>query len=298
MEDNLEELQNSDDETSTTGKESSKDKKARKKEEKRLKKELKKDNKKADRNNEAFDDDNEKAGGKLAAVLAVLGLVIIWLMIFAMLIKWDIGGFGSNVLTPILKDVPYVNKILPDSDSGDKKETTVNPDYPYKTVEEAIEQIKKLEVELQDAKEAGETESSTVEDLQAEVTRLQEFEKNQVEFQNLKTEFYEEVVFGENAPDISEYQKYYESIDPTNAELLYKQVVAQEAYDQEVQDYATTYSAMKPKQAAAILEELTDNLELVAQILEVMDKESRGDVLGAMNPEFAAKLTKIMAPEE
>ena len=27
--------------------------------------------------------------------------------------KMDVGGFGSNVLTPILKDVPVINKILP-----------------------------------------------------------------------------------------------------------------------------------------------------------------------------------------
>lgn len=293
----MEEVEETEGVTAKMGKESPAEKKARKKEEKRLKKELKKGKKKADKNSEESEDD-EKEGGKLVAALAVLGLVFVWLVIFAILIKSDVGGFGSGVLTPILKDVPYVNKVLPGVDLDTEEESKINPDYPYKTVEEAIEQIKKLEVELQEAKAAGEEESSQVEDLQAEITRLQEFEKNQVEFQNLKTEFYDEVVFGDNAPDISEYQKYYESIDPTNAELLYKQVVAKQAYSQEVQDYATTYSAMKPKQAAAILEELTDNLNLVAQILEVMDKESRGDILGAMDPKFAAKLTKIMAPEE
>ena len=32
-----------------------------------------------------------------------------------MLIKLDVGGFGSGVLAPVIKDVPYLNKILPDS---------------------------------------------------------------------------------------------------------------------------------------------------------------------------------------
>ena len=33
--------------------------------------------------------------------------------IIGILIKTDVGGFGSTVLYPLLKDVPYVNKILP-----------------------------------------------------------------------------------------------------------------------------------------------------------------------------------------
>lgn len=279
MEDNFEEFEQSTEKS--------------KKEEKKLKRQ----EKKADKINEGSDSLEENEGNRFAVVMGVLGLVITWIVILVLLVKADIGGFGSGVLTPILEDVPYINKILPDTGSKTKKKT-VNPDYPYKTVEEAIEQIKKLEVELQDEKEKSKTGDSNIKDLQTEIDRLKEFEKKQVEFQKLKTEFYEEVVFGENAPDIKEYQKYYESIDPANAELLYKEVVKQEAYNKKVQDYATTYSAMKPKQAAAILEKLTDNLKLAAQILEVMDKESRGDILGAMDPDIAVKLTKIMAPEE
>ncbi|RDU22432.1 MotE family protein [Anaerosacchariphilus polymeriproducens] len=290
MEDNFEELE---EKTEKSKKELKKEQKDKKKEEKKLKKQKKN----ADKIIEDSDSLEEKEGSRFAVVLAVAGLVITWLIILVLLVKADIGGFGSGVLSPILEDVPYINKILPESSSkSDKKK--VNPDYPYKTVEEAIEQIKKLQVELQDEKEKSETGDSNIQDLQTEIERLKEFEKKQVEFQKLKTEFYEEVVFGENAPAMKEYQKYYESIDPTNAELLYKEVVKQEAYNQKVQDYATTYSAMKPKQAAAILEKLTDDLKLAAQILEVMDKESRGDILGAMDPDFAVKLTKIMAPEE
>lgn len=38
-----------------------------------------------------------------------------WLIIMALLVKLDVGGFGSTVLAPILKDVPYINRILPDT---------------------------------------------------------------------------------------------------------------------------------------------------------------------------------------
>ena len=66
---------------------------------------------------------------------------------------------------------------------------------------------------------------------------------------------------------------------------------------QEIQDYAAAYSAMKPKQAAAIFEQMTNNLDLAARILKVMSAEDRGKILGAMNSEVAAKITKIMDPE-
>ena len=56
--------------------------------------------------------EDEESGG-FSVVLVTILIVIIWLAILALLIKLDVGGFGSEVLTPVLKDVPVVNKILP-----------------------------------------------------------------------------------------------------------------------------------------------------------------------------------------
>lgn len=42
---------------------------------------------------------------------------------------------------------------------------------------------------------------------------------------------------------------------------------------------------------------MTNNLDLAARILKVMSAEDRGKILGAMNSEVAAKITKIMDPE-
>ena len=50
-------------------------------------------------------------------------------------------------------------------------------------------------------------------------------------------------------------------------------------------------------EAAAIFEEMTDNLALAAKILKVMEPDERGKILGVMDAEVAAKLTKIMNPE-
>ena len=54
-------------------------------------------------------------------------------------------------------------------------------------------------------------------------------------------------------------------------------------------DYVKAYSQMKPKQAAAIFDTMTDNLELVAKILSAMKADARGDILGNMKTDTAAK---------
>ena len=81
------------------------------------------------------------------------------------------------------------------------------------------------------------------------------------------------------------------------AEYLYKQVVEQVEVSKEIQDYAQTYSEMKPKEAAAIFESMTDDLDLAAKILYQMSAEDRGKILGVMDPEVAARLTRIMDPD-
>ena len=62
--------------------------------------------------------------------------------------------------------------------------------------------------------------------------------------------------------------------------------------------YIKTYSSMKPKEAAAIFDTMTDNLKLVAQILDGMDADSRAAILGKMTSDTAAKVTEIMKPSE
>ncbi len=150
---------------------------------------------------------------------------------------------------------------------------------------------------MEDAQASSSVDSEALAELRAENERLQTFEDAQVEFERIKTEFYEEVVYAEKGPGAEEYQKYYQTIDPTMAEYLYKQVVQQQEADKEIQDYAQTYAEMKPAQAAGIFEEMTDELDLAAKILKQMSAEDRGKILGAMDAETAARLTRIMDPD-
>jgi len=249
----------------------------------------------AGREAELLDEDEEGGNGSVFAVTFVI--VLIWVAILCLIIKLDFGGFGSSVLTPILKDVPVVNKILPGNTDVVVEEAEMESYGGYDNLRDAVDYIKELELELERAQSAGTASSEEVDKLKAEVERLKTFEDSQVEFQRIKTEFYEEVVYAQNGPGIEEYRKYFEEMDPATAEYLYKQVVQEIEESDDIKDFAKAYSAMKPKAAAAIFEEMTDNLELAARILGVMEAEDRGKILGAMDPEIASKLTKIMDPE-
>lgn len=268
------------------------DKKA---EEKQRKKEEAKQ-KKAQHAAESDELEEESGGSKVAVFFVSLLIIVVWFAIIALLIKWDVGGFGSGVLAPILKDVPYVNKILPDD--AVEQVSTEDSAYAYDTMADAVERIKELEKELADAQNASSANADYISQLEAQSQELQQYKENEAEFEKEKQSFYEDVVFSDVAPDIEEYKKYYESIDPANAEVLYKQVVAQTAEDEQLDDYIKTYSAMKPKEAAAIFDTMTDNLKLVAQILDGMDADSRAAILGKMTSDTAAKVTEIMKPSE
>ena len=271
--------------------ESKEEAKARKAEEKAKKKEekaKKKAEKKAAKQENEMEEESETGGGKLVVALATIVIIAIWLGILALLVRLDVGGFGSTVLYPILKDVKYVNRILPEVKPEEGEDA--DSDYPYKTMDEAVARIQQLEKSLAKARKKNSNDSATIEDLQAQ--------QNEAAFEEEKQAFYEEVVFADEAPDISEYQKYYEMIDPDNAEILYKEVIEQQQYDDNLDEYVATYSSMKPAAAAALFDTMTDNLKLVARILDNMGSEDRANILAAMNPETAAKLTEMLEPEQ
>ena len=234
-------------------------------------------------------------GNGLVTFGATILIVALWIAVVCVIVKLDIGGFGSSVLAPILKDVPVVNMILPDSG---QTETTDPGSYGgYSSLQDAVAYIRQLELELEQVRTASNNKDAELEKLMAENQRLSEFEQRTVEFQRIRQEFYEEVVYAEKGPGAEEYRKWYEEMDPATAEVLYKQVVKQLEASKEAQEYAAAYAAMKPKEAAEIFNNMTNELNLVAKILNAMSVESRGAVLAAMDTEVAAKLTKIMDPD-
>ena len=242
--------------------------------------------------NPILDDMEDSFGSKITMVFVSILIVLVWLGIIVLLIKYDAGGFGSTILRPLIKDVPYLNMILPEDD--DFIEDT---EYQYETIDDAVERIKELEMLLDAALAVGSTDAETIVSLKEQIAELEVYKAEQVEFEKIKEKFYAEVVFSDQAPSLEEYKTFYESIDPENAEVLYKQIVEQLQHDAMVEDYVKTYSSMKAKEAAAIFDTMTDNLQLVADILQAMSSQARADIMSKMEPANAAKLTAMMQPD-
>ncbi|MBD5457232.1 MAG: hypothetical protein HDR27_01510 [Lachnospiraceae bacterium] len=267
-----------------------------KEEKKRLKSEQKAQKKEAKKKAREISDQEEELDGEpggLPVFLVTALIVAVWIAILCVLIKLDVGGVGTNILKPLLKDVPMVNKILPNENRRDEEEDEYSA---YDDVKDAVDQIKQLEQELQMAQEQNLAYANEISELKEENSRLQNFENDQLEFERLKNEFYEEVVYGENSLGAEEYQKYYEAMDPATAEYLYQMTIQETATSKELEDYVATYSSMKAKEAAAVFDTMTSDLDLVAKILGAMSAEDRAKILEQMNEDNAARLTKMMDP--
>ncbi len=239
-------------------------------------------------------EEREKDGSSKGLGIVIIFLIVVtWLSIMALLIKCDVGGFGSEVLRPVFKDVPIIKEILP---PASQEEIIKESDYPYTNLQDALNRIGVLEatVSSKEAEIVLLTDENT--ELTAEVSRLSIYEAEQTEFETKKNEFYNEIVYGESAPDTDIYIEWYNELDPEYAEQVYREIVESQMADQQIIDLATAYESMDAKDAAEILETMSTDLDTVALILNNMSDEAQGKILAEMEPEFAASVTKKLLP--
>ncbi len=231
--------------------------------------------------------------GKGTAILICSLIVITWLSVMALLIKCDVGGFGSEVLRPVFKDVPVIKYILPPPSD---EEVAIESDYPYDTLEEALAQIAIMDKSIgsKDAEIAALNDRVT--ELQAEVARLTVYEEEKMEFDDEKNKFYEEIVYGDSAPDTDIYIEWYDSIDAEHAEKIYREIIESNQADEEILELAAAYESMEPAAAAKILQNMSNDMDTVALIMNNMSSKAQGDVLAAMDSDFAAAVTKKLLP--
>lgn len=240
--------------------------------------------------------ETESKGSRFVTALIAIVIIIIWLAVFAFLIKLDVGGIGSNVLYPVLKDVPVINKILPEAS---EEQQASEGDYDYTTLKSANARIRELESQL--ASETGTTSANSdyIKELEAKVQELQKYKDSQDAFAKRVKDFDEKVVFTDNAPEISEYRQYYEGIEPENAEDIYRQVLEAERYSEKAEELANYYSKMEPAAAAKTLSEMPEDLDLVCDIIQNMGEKNAAAILQEMDSTYAAQITKkISAVDE
>ncbi|MCR5768148.1 MAG: hypothetical protein K6G45_06640 [Lachnospiraceae bacterium] len=251
--------------------------------------------KKKDKNMDAAPENGEKSGGfgsALGTTLIIILIVVVWLAIFALLIKMDVGGVGT-ALTPLIKDVPGLKMILPGY-QGEDEYAHFFDDYPYKSIEEAVEYIKDLEKEMDRLEDTNGEYAKKILELQAEIDRLKKFEDEYEDFLRRVKEFDVNVVYNSQAPSIEEYRKYYEEINPETAEEIYRQVIEQLQYDDMIKQKADLLKNMKPGNAAKVLEEMTADLEYTCKILLCMKTTEATEIMNKMDQLFVARLLQTM----
>lgn len=235
--------------------------------------------------------ENKKSSHKLITILVILGILLIWIVLFVILIRSDVGGIGTS-LRPALKEVPVINWILPPVTD---EQIAWEEDYPYKDIKETVEIIKQLELEKDTLISERDANAAQIAELTAEVERLKVFEQQQAAFEERVKAFDKNVVFNDKAPSLEEYKAYYEAINPTTAEEIYRLVLEQLQYDETIIEKSKIVKAMKPSQAAAVLQEMTADMEWVAKVLLSMKPNESSAILDKMDGLYAAKIFKKMA---
>lgn len=240
-----------------------------------------------------LDQGEEKKKGKLGTILLVISVIFIWLAIFGLLIKLDVGGIGSNLLRPLIKDIPVLNWLLP---SVTDEQLIYEENYPYKNIKEAVEVIKSLEkqIELLQEQQNSVNFADTIAEMQAEIDRLKIFEQTQQEFEARVKEFDQNVVFNSQAPSLEEYKQYYEAMNPDTAAEIYRQIVEQQQYDEAILEKAELLRKMKPANAAAVVETMNADTEWICKVLLSMKAEECAAILDKMQALNVARILKKM----
>ncbi len=237
--------------------------------------------------------DKKESGGKGVGLLIAILIIVTWLSVMALLVKCDVGGFGSKVLRPVFKDIPIIRGILPEASD---EEVAIESDYPYKNLDSALERIKVLDADIGSKTAEIASLNDKVAELEAEVSRLKIFEDEQINFENKKNQFYNEIVYGEMAPDADTYIEWYNTLDAEYAEKIYREILEAKQVDKEILDLAASYESMDSKKAAKILESMKNDLDTVALIMNNIGAEAQGKILAEMEPDYAALVTKKMLP--
>ena len=232
--------------------------------------------------------DKSKNSGKnkgSAAIWVVLGIVALLAGGIAVTWIYNPMGLRDTLTENVVRQIPIVNNLLsaPDPLEG----------YEAMSQEELIDEINYLQniIDERDAQIAG--MNNRIELYLQDIARLQEFEDQHVRFREDKAVF--DQMIAENDPQA--FVRFYESISPENAADLYPEASATARYDAEMKKYIRDFQAIDEKRAAAILEELVlTDMNLVVLILDNLNSEQSGAILGEMEPENASAVSRIRAP--
>ncbi len=222
--------------------------------------------KKKNNQNDLENKNKDSFGTKLATLIIIMIITLIWFAIVALLIRTDVGGLGTR-LRPYLEEVPVVRLVLPPLTD---EEIAYRERYPYKNMKEAIERINYLEELVDKYSEENDDYAERIAELQEENALLKHYEAEFEAYLENKEAFDRQIVYGDNVPNPETFIKWYESMYPENAAKIFEELTARKEQSEAVKEIANVVEKMDTKQAAHLLEQYTSDLDFICRILECL----------------------------
>lgn len=239
---------------------------------------------------------SSKKGGFGKVLGLFFGVIIAALIIFVLLLKFDVASLGTKIIGPSIQNIPGASLILPVMPVEEVVDpNAVDATQNYETLEQAVEILKVTENTLKEKEKEAEKLIEQINQLQTENLRLKTFEDNYIAFQADKAAF--DTLIAEKT-DSTTFIEWYQKMNPDNAAKIYGELIVEQKKSQELDNLVATYQVMKAASAATVLEGMASTrLEMVATIISHLDAEQAGKILGAMDPVVASRITAFLYPE-
>ena len=228
-----------------------------------------------------------RAPKKSKAGLIVLLTLIALIIIFIMMVAFNVFGLRYNMLYPLLRNIPVIGTLVPDAPAAAVEDDIIVALANLETETRALAtQNASLEAEL-------EILTGMIEQLERENARLAEFEAVHQQFISDRETFYRNLAL-EN-PDA--FMIFFETMHPVLAEEMFARLASEQIDIERWRNYLASWSNMHPAQVAMVIESmLTTDMRLIVDVMLELPEPFRGTVLNALTPESAGAVLRQMEP--
>ena len=242
--------------------------------------------------------------GLLTVLLSILIVLIVFGGAFYYLLKNNIGGIGEY-FRPSIERIPVIKLALPPL-----PETEDPYDPIHLTQQELIAKYNELRNANRELSEQLEIANNRISELEREKGEWASMEENAQAILAKNEETSQKILEQMEQLDRDKkeldrliamgnpeaFARYFEKVNPENAQELYAEVVKNQAVKESYKSLATPYTEMEPANAAAILTELgKKDMELVVNLIEAMKNDVKAEIIENMDPGFAADIMKNIA---
>ncbi len=245
----------------------------------------------------------KKGSGLFSFLFPILLVVSIIFGLWAYFIKANKFGLGER-FRGSLKNIPVVRMVLPPNPDPESAE--------YMSEDQLAEKYEEFRAKVKELGKKVEEQQKTIGELQkykdneqkmgnetSQQKASNEQEKKKIKEERKKLE-QEKLKFAQQIKQQDEkgFTEYFENMDKDIAAQIYEKIMREKQVDEEVTNFVKTFENMESANAAKVLENMGfGNIDLVANIMKLLKRQAAAEIMGNMDPVFAANLADRMAVE-